>query len=257
MIGLDVSNWDADRHLVVSDIEFLIAKCSEGCYYYDYSFESFIKSANDAGCLTGAYHFAGDSDPISEAEYFYNKVKYYLNICIPFLDFENFALDSISTRNWCESFIERFYQLSGVWCGLYISASLCSYFAGSWIPEKSILWVAGYPTDEPQYEAPAEFCPYDVNPWIRPSIWQFSSLFHFAGDVYDGNVSYITREIWLHKLPAESQPIEHTSEEYLHAACRVVLGEYGIGDTRKHMLEEQGYDYYRVQGIVNEIMGLM
>lgn len=255
MRGIDVSNWDADREVILSDIDFLIAKCTEGVYFDDPTFESFVKGANECKVLTGAYHFAGCESPEDEADHFYERVKNYLNICIPFLDYEDFSKDAESVRTWCEKFIDRFYALSGVYPGIYISACLCSYFAGSWIPEKCMLWIAGYPKDGIVHEYPEEFCPYDYSPWVLPFIWQFSSLCDTAGGIFDADICYYDRQIWLQHLKKdEPLPTIPTNEDYMHEACKVILGYYGTGDERAYAVRQNGYDYAHVQNLVNEIM---
>ena len=43
----------------------------------------------------------------------------------------------------------------------------------------------------------------------------------------------------------------------LSVALLVISGEYGNGDERKAKLTNEGYDYTKVQGCVNELLKLM
>lgn len=46
--------------------------------------------------------------------------------------------------------------------------------------------------------------------------------------------------------------IEKLDDDYNYAARMVIAGKYGNGSTRKKKLEAEGYDYNRVQALVNE-----
>lgn len=262
MQGIDVSNWDYPQTLPLECIDFVIAKCTEGTYFVDDSCPSFIDSAQHAGKLTGLYHFAAYQNAYQEAEYFYKKFKLYNN-CVPFLDFELFNLSYEDIRFWCEQFIERFHELSGLYCGLYISASLCGAFFNSWIPGTCELWVAGYPTDATLYEFESiDNMPYNIAPFENAFIWQFSSTLQIGERMYDANCGDFSVEDWevLTSKDYDSShyltPSDH-KEEYLLEACRVVLGCYGIGEERRQGLRQNGFNPDVVQAYVNNIMSII
>ena len=59
-IGVDISDYQADvdmKRLKEQDIEFVYIKATEGSSHQDKSFEKNWKNAEDAGLLSGAYHF--------------------------------------------------------------------------------------------------------------------------------------------------------------------------------------------------------
>ena len=242
MIGIDVSNWD-DINTIPDNIDFLIAKCTEGTEFSDWTFNDYKDLASSKGFMFGAYHFADYENPISEAEFFYNNVKD--SNAYPFLDFEIFSLENEEVKNWCEEFIQHYYDLSGIYCGIYISQCLCCCFEKSWIAEKCKLWVAGYPQDGVIYDLPDHF-PYFVKPWIMPFIWQFSGRYFINGTCFDGDIGFFERSEWFENEISESE---------IHTACKVILGWYGNGDARKTALEKDGYDYDKIQVIVNRMLG--
>lgn len=45
--------------------------------------------------------------------------------------------------------------------------------------------------------------------------------------------------------------------DIIGAAVLVIHGDYGNGDDRKNALEDEGYDYRRVQDCVNDLLDLM
>lgn len=45
--------------------------------------------------------------------------------------------------------------------------------------------------------------------------------------------------------------VEHTPIEYINAALAVISGDYGNGPSRRTKLESEGYNYERVQNIIN------
>lgn len=244
MLGIDVSNWD-DINTIPNSIDFLIAKCTEGINFIDWTFDAYASYAMENNLMFGAYHFADLENASDEAKFFYENVKDYK--AYPFLDFELFSLDDVTVKNWCEEFIQAFYDLSGKWCGLYISQSLCQCFESSWIAEKCKLWVAGYLTDDVVYNLPNHF-PYYVRPWIMPMIWQFSGRYCINGVCFDGDLGFFERSEW----DNSTSPITETE---IHKACQVILGWYGNGTARRTALESEGYNYERIQGIVNRMLG--
>lgn len=44
---------------------------------------------------------------------------------------------------------------------------------------------------------------------------------------------------------------------YFVAAILVILGQYGNGEDRKNKLEKAGYDYAKVQKIVNQLLPII
>ena len=252
MRGIDISNWQDGIDISSLDIDFCICKATEGLGYVDYTCDGFIQDCKENKLLWGFYHFARENEPEEEAEFFYDNCKNYFNHGIPVLDYETENFDNCE---WCERFIQRLYELSGVWCLLYISASRCWQYEDSWIPEKCGLWVAGYPyvmttwTDDEM--------PYNVYPFNIVAIWQFTSSLIIPGfwEKLDGDIAYMDKEAWMKYANStdNSQDVEKpdipqkTTDDLV---LEVLLGEYGTGEDRKRLL---GSRYEEVQNRINEL----
>lgn len=186
--GIDISNWQKGIDPSKLDIDFCICKITEGETYVDAQFKSFYEKLKNTKIKIGFYHFARENDPVKEAEFFYSQCKSYLSKGIPVLDYEVWGKNT--DVKWCERFITRFYELSKIYCMLYISASNCYKFKGSWIADKCALWVAGYP--KPYTVWVDSKPPYNLQPWKQATIWQFTSslnLKQWSGNL-DGNIAY-------------------------------------------------------------------
>lgn len=188
--GIDVSHWDGNDGADVAamaDCDFVIIKATQGTDFLDCAFADNVANVRKLGKLMGVYHFADGNDPEREALAFAKTIDNLLGECVPVLDFE---INTVPTVDWCESFIGKFMEITGIVPTLYISASLCILFNDSWIPDYCPLWVAGYP--QPQYSNwITRECPYNVGKWGKPDIWQFTSLLDLHGRSYDGNIAYM------------------------------------------------------------------
>lgn len=188
--GFDISNWQAGINAGDLDCAFVICKATEGTFFVDGCCDAFIQECRRAGKLWGFYHFAREYEPETEAEFFFNNTYFYTGQGIPVLDYEVWG-SNYDDVAWCERFITRYHELTGIWPMIYISASYAHLFRGSWIPEKCGLWVAGY-TDMPSDYS----CPYDVSPWEFPAIWQYTSDAERFGERLDANIAYMDDFAW-------------------------------------------------------------
>ena len=290
MKGIDISNWQ--QHCIPSNIaiDFCICKATEGINFVDQFCDGFIQDCIEHDILWGFYHFARENTPEEEAEFFYDNCKGYIGNGIPVLDYE---VENYNNAEWCERFITKFYELSGIWCMIYISAYRCSEYSNSWIPEKCGLWVAGYPYDNSEWIN--EDIPYNISPWNFAAIWQFTSSLILNGFVgkLDGDIAYMDKNAWMKyagknketEIPETSQDIidalayrvingefgngkerrkrlgsdyervQKRIEVLYKVAGDVIKGKYGNGKTREKKLKEKGYPYKIVQFIVNNILG--
>ena len=245
MRGIDISHWDTIDTLNFNYIDFIICKATEGIGYTDETFFMNVSSVQANKKLLGFYHFARENEPEKEAEYFYSIVKPYICTGIPVLDYET---KNINDKSWVERFMKRFHELSGIWAMLYVSASLTDTFMDSWLADVCPLWVAGYPYH--MYDWPTDGMPYDISPWNFAAIWQFSSELELCGQKYDGNIAYINANTWNAIATggnAKPEPTQKTTDDL---AKEVLLGEYGTGEDRKRML---GARYNEVQNRINEL----
>ena len=245
MRGIDVSNWQVGMKPSNLDIDFCIAKATEGVGFTDKSCDSFIQDCINNNILWGFYHFARENEPEKEAEYFYNECKNYFGHGIPVLDYET---ENYNNREWCERFINRVHELSGVWCIIYISAYRCAQYNGSWIPEKCGLWIAGYPYTMTDWTN--DKMPYNTSPFSVVAIWQFTSSLILNGfwEKLDGDIAYMDADAWMKYARCENNNTSTKSIDDL--VLETILGEYGINEERKEML---GDNYEAVQNRINEL----
>lgn len=253
--GIDISNWQQGLCPSDLDIDFCICKATEGLGYTDPSCDTFVQNCIDNNILWGFYHFARENNPEEEAEYFYNECKNYFNHGIPVLDYET---DNYDNKDWCERFIKKVYELSGVWCIIYISAYRCMQYSDSWIPKKCGLWIAGYPWENPNWTD--EEMPYGIYPWEFCAMWQFTSSLIIPGfwEKLDGDIAYMDENAWLkYANSTETPPIveKPTSPEKStdDLVLETLLGEYGVGEDRKRLL---GSRYNEVQNRINVLYNI-
>lgn len=261
--GIDISNWQAGISPASLGIDFCICKATEGTTFVDTYCDGFIQECINANILFGYYHFAGSSQPEDEAEFFWNNTRGYTGNGIPVLDYESWDIwrDHVE---WCETFLDEYHERSNVWPMLYISASHCAEFDGSWIPKKCGLWVAGYNRDYPSWPA-SDDMPYDVLPWEFAALWQFASDFHLDNYGYelDADLAFMDAAAWAkYAGKSANNAIENTAhDDEKQKTCEqlakeVLAGKWGTGWNRKHALESiygEG-TYEHVQKIVNDML---
>ena len=248
MRGIDISNWQSGLQPSKLDIDFCICKATEGTYFTDKYCDSWVQDCLKHKIPFGFYHFAGKGTAKSEAEYFVNECRGYFGKGIPVLDYE---VDKANNVKWCETWLKTVHDLTGVWPLLYISASRCSEYENSWIPEKCGLWVAGYPYTMSEWTY--DVMPYDVNPWDCAAIWQFTSQLIIPGYVgkLDGDIAYMDKSAWgKYAKSDKTNPTPKPTKSIDDLVLETILGEYGTGATRKKLL---GKNYNAVQKRINEL----
>lgn len=258
MRGIDISNWQGGMDLTKMPVDFAIMKATEGLHFVDDFCDGWVQQAKKMSMPWGFYHFAGHNDPVKEADFFYKNCKGYFGKGIPVLDYE---ADNANNAQWCEKFIRRVYDLTGVWCMLYISAYRCSQYRNSWIPKKCGLWVAGYPVTYAYWPTSYEV-PYNVEPWETAAIWQFSSQVILHGYVgkLDGDLAYMDANQWAKyagNAKADPKPEPKPKPTYDKTidqlAREVIEGKHGTGAKRKKSL---GKKYTKVQNRVDELYNI-
>ena len=285
MRGIDISNWQGGINLEHIDIDFCIVKATEGLNFVDNTCDPFVQTCKKLNLPWAFYHFARENNSIDEAEFFVKACKNYFREGIPVLDYET---QNLNDKLWCEQFVTRVHDLTGIWCMIYTSASWCVKFKGSWVADKCPLWVAGYPYN--MYTWPDGGCPYDCSPWKRCTIWQFTDcLITYYGGI-DGDVAYIDKKTWeslaqgktvkkptvtdkatddlvidvlngkfgngderKELLGAKYETVQNRINQLYTVAYEVLKGKWGNGWNRENALEGAGYPYEIVQRIVNEL----
>ena len=156
MRGIDVSmhNGNVDYSKVKSSgIEVVIIKATEGVDYIDPYLERNYTNSKQNGLYTGFYHFMSEkTDPVRQAEDFFNSIKNKQYDVIPVLDIEtnNNNRSSKEVTDRCLEFLNRFKALSGIDCVIYTGG----YFGRDLLDDriKSYkAWIAHYGVAEPMY----------------------------------------------------------------------------------------------------------
>lgn len=247
MHGIDVSNWQSGLNPSDLSIDFCIAKATEGLGYTDPCCDGFVQNCLENGILWGFYHFARENDPADEAEYFVQETSNYFGHGIPILDYETYNENDVY---WCEQWLARIHELTGIWPMIYMSASRIPAFADSWIPQTCGLWLAGYPY--PAESWTDDDMPYSIGEWEFCAIWQFTSSLQLSGysGNLDGNIAYMDADAW-HKYAGSNiaQPAPKPTKSIDDLAVETILGEYGTGVERQKLL---GSNYNDVQERVNQ-----
>jgi GH25 family lysozyme M1 (1,4-beta-N-acetylmuramidase) len=145
--GLDISNWQAGTDFSSIDFDFVIIKATQGTGYVDKSCDGFFQQALAMGKCLGFYHYAGGSDPGTEAEYFVNNTSNYFHHAIPFLDWESAdnARWGNNDNQWVTDFCNRVEELTDVRPLVYVQQSARGNIAGE-IGNHG--WIAQYPNND-------------------------------------------------------------------------------------------------------------
>lgn len=178
LFGIDVSSHQGNINTGAmfdnGEIDFVIAKATEGCTYVNPYCDSVIQSAISRNKPCGVYHFARRNDAKAEAEHFVNNCKGYVGRAIPILDYEGDALNN--GVSWAFIWLKEVERLLGVKPMIYTSLSVTREY--NWQPvvdNNNGLWMAQYSSSpsEPGY-------------WDFFSMWQYTSSGHVSG--YSGNL---------------------------------------------------------------------
>lgn len=256
--GIDISHHQDGINIASLDVDFVIAKATEGVGYTDNCCDKFYQAAKNAGKKLGVYHFArpdlGNS-AIDEADYFLKETTGYHKEAILVLDWESGDLTNVS---WAKSWLDRVKEKTGVKPVIYMSASVMSSADWSSVVNADYgLWVANYGANDgtPQESV---FDRYPLKYWTFYALWQYTSKGRLAG--YNGNLdlNYFSgdKTAWdkyAGGSPSTGNTSKPTEKSIDELAQEVIAGKYGNGDTRKQAL---GSRYEEVQARVNEILGV-
>lgn len=187
--AVDVYSGSPRSFATQEGTDITIVKATQGTYYVNPECDKDYQAAKKAGKLLGIYHYAGGGDPVAEADCFYNNTKNYVGEAVPALDWEDYQNPKFGKDlNWCRKFVDRYHELTGVWCLIYVQQSALNQVANC--AKDCGLWVAWYASmNWNSWTLPD--ANFSVSPWPTYTIWQFT-----GGDM-DRNVVNVTKEGWL------------------------------------------------------------
>lgn len=256
--GIDISHHQDGINIASLDVDFVIAKATEGVGYTDNCCDKFYQAAKNAGKKLGVYHFArpdlGNS-AIDEADYFLKETTGYHKEAILVLDWESGDLTNVS---WAKTWLDRVKEKTGVKPVIYMSASVMSSADWSSVVNADYgLWVANYGANDgtPQESV---FDRYPLKYWTFYALWQYTSKGRLAGYNRNLDLNYFSgdKTAWdkyAGGSPSTGNTSKPTEKSIDELAQEVIAGKYGNGDARKQAL---GSRYDEVQARVNEILGV-
>ena len=229
--------------------DFVIVKATQGNYYVNPYCDNAIQGCITDGKLWGFYHYAGGCDPVTEAKFFVDNCKNYFKHGIPVIDWEREQNQHFGNTTWVKQFVDKVYELTGVWCLVYVSLADLHQVANC--APTCGLWLAQWGVSSPG----------NVSPWETWTIWQWTS----NNGVLDQNYAQLDKESWL-KIAnggtvANSGNASNNNSSTSNGATNgittsaavqkmaedVIAGMYGNGETRKQKL------YDTIQKRVNEL----
>lgn len=143
MNGIDVSNWQRGIDVTqMHDVEFVIAKATEGTTYVNPDCDRVYRDARASGKKTGVYHFAREGDAIAQAKYFVDHISGYIGQSVLVLDYESFAVDQ--GVGWAKDWLDAVYNMTGVKPVIYMSNSVVHRYDWTVVAKNYSLWNAGY-----------------------------------------------------------------------------------------------------------------
>lgn len=221
MRGIDISNHQGSAGFKISNhlsqIDFCICKASEGTGFVDAYCDVFVQTLIAAGKPWGFYHFAGNGDPVSEAEYFHRNTSNYFGKGVPVLDWEG-----DQSVDWVNRFTSRIHELTRVHPWIYGNPWR---FNQGGVDQNCMRWIASYPN---VVSPPID---YDLPDTPQTDglvgAWQFCSdgrLPGYSGNL-DFNVFYGDAEAWQRYVTGDNaqspEPIEPDTDVFENDRMRV------------------------------------
>lgn len=170
--GVDVSAYQGDidwKALKNQDIQFAYIKATEGTDHIDSRFQENWDGAQNAGILTGAYHFMlFDQDGKSQAEHFIENVPKENNSLPPVIDLELYGeylenpMDKGKVQAIVNDMILRLQEYYGVTPIIYTNYNTYNTYLSDAFAEIPI-WICDISNQEPELEGGHEW-----------KFWQYS-----------------------------------------------------------------------------------
>lgn len=178
--AIDVSQYQGviDWSQISEPIAMLKISGGDNGLYYDSQATRNYYGAKRAGKAVGGYHFAGATNPISEADFF-------LRGMMPFVENDVMALDwevnSPNPVDWCLQFVQHVHDKCGVWPLLYINLSTLNAHDWSPVLKNCGLWIADWNNNpDGVIDTTEEYVmqQYNNGPWCDHDAW-FGTLDEF------------------------------------------------------------------------------
>ena len=198
---IDIASYQSALDLTKVKVDGVIIKATQGTTYVNPCCNKHYAQAKQAGILRGLYHYASGVGAAAEADAFVRNIQGYIGDCILALDWEG-AQNAAFGKNdvqYCKTFLDRVYAITGVRPLIYMSKSVCREHDWSSVAKDYGLWCAQYANMDPTgFQANPWTDNKGYGAWKYPAIYQYSSRGRLDG--YSGNLdldlAYMTRTAW-------------------------------------------------------------
>lgn len=201
--GVDIASYQSRiSPAQLSTTDFVIVKFTQGTSYLNPHADRQYSTSKSAGKLLGAYHYAEGKDAKAEAQHFVRSLGSRVGECILALDWEgnqNGKFGSGQDANWCKTWLDEVYRLTGVRALIYMSKSVCRKYDWSPVAQNYPLWCAQYRSNSTtDYQTSPWTDDKGFGAWQADTIRQYSSHGRIAG--YDANIdidlAYMSADQW-------------------------------------------------------------
>ena len=198
---IDIASYQSALDLTKVKVDGVIIKATQGTTYVNPCCNKHYAQAKQAGILRGLYHYASGVGAAAEADAFVRNIQGYIGDALLALDWEG-AQNAAFGKNdvqYCKTFLDRVYAITGVRPLIYMSKSVCRAHDWSSVAKDYGLWVAQYASMDPTgFQANPWTDNKGYGAWKYPAIYQYSSRGRLDG--YSGNLdldlAYMTRTAW-------------------------------------------------------------
>ena len=202
MDGIDIASYQKDIDIEKVPSDFVITKATQGSWYTNPYFEKKAAQTRAAGKHLGIYHYSEGTDYKKEVDFLISKTQRYMGKALFFLDWEGQSnkLFGVKDVSYCKSFMDYFYQRTGIRMILYVSKSVLRSHNWESVEEAGYaIWPAQYKNNNTTgYQEAPWTDDKGWGAWTGPAIYQYSSHGRLSG--YSGNLDInkacITGEQW-------------------------------------------------------------
>lgn len=250
--GIDVSHYQLtiDWAKAKKNVEFAILKIGEGKYLNqkDDYFEKNYSECKRLGIPVGVYSYSyamSVTDAVKEAKCVIEWLKNrHLDLPV-YMDVEYYKQQMLGKELLTEIIYAFCHEIenAGYWAGVYANLNFYkNYFDEEKIKKMFTSWIAHY----------------DLTGQENKYLGQYDMLQYSSKGKVDGIVGYVDKNIMYRDLISDIQNsqnnkiIKKSDDEIIK---EIMEGKWGNGEERKKNLQNQGYDYTRIQQKVNELYG--
>lgn len=176
--AVDISQWQGPYQDYGTPIVIMKMSGGDAGLYFDSRASENYYGAKSQGKAVGLYHFAGGGNAQAEADFFVKACSPLEENDVLVLDWEISHPDPIG---WCNAFVDRVHELTGIWPLLYINLATLRAFDWSSVLAKCGLWIAAW-TNDPNV---------DINTGGRPYV-----VHQYQGSPLDRDAVWLTMEQW-------------------------------------------------------------